>query len=76
MVTVVQEDNNLLKVGFEFNYPEWMNELTDEEFENIMDKAADKLINAFAKTIRDAQEYWRDRRKQELEGQTNIYDYV
>lgn len=75
-MAMVARDDDLLRVEIEFNYPKWMNNLTDEEFDNVMVKAKDKLIVAFDGEIKKAERFWRERRKAELEGQTNIYDYV
>ena len=73
---MVVRDDDLLVVSIELNYPKWMNDLTDEEFDNVLKVAEDKLIIAFDKEIKRAERFWRDRHRQELEGQTNIYDYV
>lgn len=75
-MAMVARDDDLLRVEIEFNYPKWMNDLTDDEFDNVMAKAKDKLIVAFDGEIKRAERFWRKRRKLELEGQTNIYDYV
>ncbi len=75
MATVARDDD-LLRVVISTNYPKWLNDLTDEEFDNVMTKAKDNLIVAFDGEIKRAERFWRKRRKAELEGQTNIYDYV
>lgn len=68
--------DDLLTVEISIHYPEWLNNLTDEEFENVMASAKDKMIFAFDKDIKRAEKFWRERRKAELEGQTDIYDYI
>lgn len=75
MDSVVREDD-LLVVIVNTHYPEWLDELDEEEFENVMASAKSKAISALAGEIYKAEQYWRARKMQSAIDQMDIYDYV
>ena len=76
MATAARDDD-LLNVQFRVFTPEWINEIVDEdEFDNLMEVAKDRAIEAFCKELNKAERFWRERRKKTLEGQMDIYDYA
>lgn len=75
MDSVAREDD-LLVVNISVHYPDWLDELSEEEFENVMASATTKAISALAGKIYEAEQYWRARKMQSAIDQMDIYDYV
>lgn len=75
MGTVVREDD-LLVVNVSVHYPSWLDDLSEDEFDNVMKSAEEKAAMALAREIHQAEQYWRARKMANMLGQMNIYDYV
>ena len=68
--------DDLLAITIEVAYPKWMDEISVEEFNNVLISARKKVTSVFEKELDKFWREYREYRKQELEGQTSIYDYV
>ena len=71
---MVSHEDDMLVVSIKVHYPEWLNELSNEEFANVMAKAEDMAIVALAGKIHEAEQYWRTRRALAAMGQMTIED--
>lgn len=56
--------------------PGWLHELTDEEFDTVVGRAANKANEALNNELAKANKYWRECHERKRSGQTDIYDYV
>lgn len=68
-------ENDLLVVSLKVHYPEWLNELSEKEFDDVMVSAEKKAIGALASKIYEAEQYWRARRMIRAMGQMSLEDY-
>ena len=66
--------NDFLICKLTFVYPDWFDELSDEEFENVLASARDNACQAFVKKLYEAEGFWRARKMNSMLGQMSIYD--
>ena len=66
----------MMTIHIKVYWPEWLEELSAEEFYNVLKVARSKAVNAFEKELDKSEEYWKLRKAAVSEGQTDIYDYV
>lgn len=69
-------EDDLMIVHISVNYPDWMDELDAKGFHNVLTSARHKATDTFLKELDKAEAFWKERKKQATEGQTDIYDYV
>ena len=74
MGMVVREDD-LLVVNISVHSPEWLNDLSNDEFENVMAAAEDKAVKALVSKVYEAEQFWRARKMIHDLGQMSLEDY-
>lgn len=70
------QGDDLMTITIRVDYPDWMDELSAEEFSNTLRSARHKAINAVLVELDKAERFWKERKRESLEGQMDIYDYV
>lgn len=76
MTAMAAQDADFIIVKIKVYWPEWIKELSAEELENVLDSDRKRMIEAFNVELKKAEDYCRARKKAELDGQMDIYDYV
>lgn len=76
MTAMAAQDADFIIVKIKVYWPEWIKELSAEELENVLDSGRKRMIEAFNVELKKAEDYCRERKKAELDGQMDIYDYV
>ena len=69
-------EDDMMEIHIKVFFPEWLDDLSVEEFNNVLIAARRKASMAFNCEIAKAEKFWRDRKAQSEMNQMNIYDYV
>lgn len=72
---MVARDGDLLVVNIPVHYPEWLNDLSEDEFRDTIAVAEGEAVKAFADQIYKAEQYWIARRAAHDAGQMSLDDF-
>ena len=73
---VSMSDDDLINIHVKVNYPSWLNNISEDEFDGIMQSLRLAAFDAVKVELDKAEKFFRDRRAKELENQLNIYDFI